>query len=511
MGDIIDSRDPLSHRGRAAPLATTVMVVGIMTIIVAGLGALMLMAYLSRPIADDYSALVAVNRNGLGSFWNDYSTLSGRYTNIVIYAYSYLALGARALWAVPLVLTAVLLIALGYLGHRSVALTGSRRSMTGAVVGVGTGVAAIALQPSVYDIFVWYTSSTLYLASLAAVAAAAALTLAALCASGRNRIVLSALAAVAVFALEGLSETSATYVVGIAIVALVFSLTVFRSRLAASRTIIAVMTVVAIAGLLVSSLAPGRSGRVAVQTIGQSVGIGPIIISSLQDVGALLAHFATLRSLGLVALGLLLGHVLPSLRFRTRVIIVAGAAMATFSASFITNALVLYGYNGGAIPLRALAFPTMILAVAVVISTAAVVAGVASRGALSSSLVAALVLVCSAGFLFGWKGEATRLVEAESLRASLFDARGFDVAHQVAEKKTVIAITPLPILVLDTETTDYLIPGSSGPAWTEPGIRAYYGISGLKSQATEQPRTYCLPDFVNTYWNIKSCQELVTR
>jgi len=247
---------------------------------------------------------------------------------------------------------------------------------------------------------------------------------------------------------------------------------------------------------------------VSIQTLGEPIGIPAILRSAVADIPNFLHYFAGPIVLIVIAVGIGFGLVLPAMSVRTRVIVSGLSVLTSVAAVISTSALVHYGYNGGAVPFRAWAFPTAVFVVSLVALIAVAIAGFTWWHAATVGVAGAVIVAALAGYGIGWKSLSSETVGAVVLRAQLIDARAADIGEQLKAGATTIEIMPAPVLLEATESADYNLPGSSGPDWTDDYVAEYHGVFGIPTIPTAQQPTYCRSGFSNPYWAIRSCEEL---
>jgi hypothetical protein len=479
----------------------TVNLVAIVSVGTVALGVLIVLALLARPISDDFSALYRVAELGLSNIGFDLRDSSGRYSNVVLYVVGYLLFGNAALWIVPLAMLVALSSALAIVG---MLLSGSGQRPAGAICGAVAGILVTALQPGLFDVFAWYTSSTLYFASLSALATVIAVLLLAVRSHGKRRTFLVVTLGLAVLVHQGFSETTALYVIIVSFLAAVICLV---RRTAAWRGPALVLLGSSVVGFAMAFLAPGRENRLSGQ-LQQATDVVTILLSSIRDSVTFIQEFTSPSVLLLVALGAVLGTIVRPTDRRRALLAILGLLAFAGTAVLFTSLVVHAVSGGGDVPWRAWAFPSGACAIAIVGVVAVVVSRIPVRKRLSQVISGVVVLLCIAG-LVGWKPAATQTIVAESVRASAFDFRSASIAAQVASGAGEVAVVPLPILLPWTDTTDYLTPNSSIPIWSaEEGLRRYYGLDDSSTVGGKQLMTYCRPGFVEQYWAIKSCEQL---
>jgi hypothetical protein len=373
-------------------------------------------------------------------------------------------------------------------------------------VGTLSCFAFVAATPSVFDTFFWLSSAIHYSPPVALLLLNAVLVARLLVAwRARSRLfrgVVAGLACLSVFFAAGFNEIVTAIGIGLLAIALVFDLVTRRWR---CRSLLGLLTVAAVAGLVISYFAPGSSNRRALTMAGDPIKNG------LESVGS---YFTTLgeTSLGLVvglwfvvALATVAATVRPSKRLAAWTAI--GAVCLGAGGPVVTSFGV--GFAAGGIELRAQLVPTTLLGLGlalVLVACAWLVwgdrAGLASRWlSIAACLAAAIGLGATATDTLG-------LIRAEALRGQMVLQRDLAVADAVAAGETDITVLPAPILFAPAGATDISFhPGASNHM--EAGYRAYMRVPETTTfVVTQQPMGYCLATPPPPRAGAATCQQL---
>jgi hypothetical protein len=454
-------------------------------------------AAFAAPIADDYKYFARIDDNGVvGYVLLHMQVETGRYASAFAIALAYALAGPAATQVVPVLLLVGLSVAGGLLTREFLSARGPAIAL-GALLGP---VVALAVAPSVFDAYFWLTASLVYLPPLLLVPVAV---LAIRRAERPGRVgprrVWAAVSIVTVAISQGFNEPLAL----LTLIGLVgFLLAGLARPPRAEVALRAVLVVVALVGVLVLVLAPSQADRI------DDTGTGNLAVAIS---GAFYSPLQLLQSFGAGTWLLLLGGgvaiaVVARERLRTgRGLVPLALALVTVpvpASSFISC------FGTGWAAWRTYATGGALFGVGVVLLVAVAVATLpAPRPRFLLPLVASALLVVAMPPL---ALEASALIRAEALRASLMATRDADIAEQVASGAERVVVMPAPILVSPSDARDFEFAVEQSKDWFVPGYRAWFGIpSGTRFEyVTTPPPGYCLEGAPSPAPGILACDAI---
>jgi hypothetical protein len=160
-------------------------------------------------------------------------------------------------------------------------------------------------------------------------------------------------------------------------------------------------------------------------------------------------------------------------------------------------------------PLRAFSVPTTLFALCLSIIVAAATTFLispikqTSNHWINPALVVATILISLSAIQ-----ASLPTLQAVAMRANLYDSRDEAIQEQLASHQKTIYITPLPVLLDNTDAVD-LYYNSHTPSWLAGAFRQYYNIPNDTLLVFDsQPEGYCV-EYKNPIWfGTKTCNEL---
>jgi hypothetical protein len=474
-----------------------------------GAAYLALVAIYSRPIADDWTALVATRHLGLWSYVHgNWLTGSGRYTATIVLWVTTRLFGDAAVSVTPLLFVALFCVSVGYL------LSQTQRSRHGwpaalavASVALLVVVSITASAPSLFDSIGWLSGMVVDYAGFAAAAGVAAICtwLVSRDAAPWWSLPLAALA--------GMWAAGFEELVG-AILTLAAVLSFIHLRELGHRRAIPVAGAVGLgsaAGFALNVFSPGSELRASIQHAHISLPAAihtaahnlSFVYNDLHD-GVLLLAIATGVLMWLLAR--------PALTRRQRLWLLAWTGFLLVVPWLITSALTAWGgstESDDRSPFRAAFLITGSVALALIVLTIVALSLVPSLSERNRGALLALVLM--AGGLLGLAHKAAPILHAERMRAHAVELRSASVRNQLEAGTTAIRLRPAPLLTVYTQAYDLsFAPPSEQRAWIIEFLRSYYEIPAADHVviARTQPRGYCVPDVAASWVGVRSCQEL---
>jgi hypothetical protein len=476
----------------------------------AGLLYLALVAIYSRPIADDWTALVATRHLGLWSYVHgNWLTGSGRYTAMIVLWLASRLFGDAAVSVTPLLFVALFCVFVGYL------LSRYQTSLDGRPAGLGVGPLAVlivvsitASAPSLFDSIGWLSGMVVDYAGVVAATGVAAICTWLVSRDPAPRWSLPLAAAAAMLA-AGFEELVA------AILTLAAVLSVIHLRALRTRRAIPVAAAAGLgsaAGFALNVFSPASELRASVQHAQISLPAAvhtaahnlSFVYNDLHD-GVLILAVA-----GAALAWLLFGPIRGAV---ARSWVLAWTGFLAIVPWLVTSALTAWGgstESGDRSPFRAAFLITGSVSVAVTLLALVLVSCVPKllhrkRG------VALFCLVLAAAGTACVAHKAAPIITAERLRQHAVDRRDSSVREQLSENRTTIQVTPAPLLTVYTQALDLSFGHQNQQrSWLAIALRHYYEIPAsdrLEIVAT-QPASYCLPGVAASWLDVRSCQEL---
>lgn len=469
---------------------------------------LVFMALLARPIADDYTYFANDHISSPIKFAVDsYSSQTGRYGQAAFVSGLFRVFGEDSVKYGALIQLFVLLLvgtACIYLLMRS-----RRGKKAYAIIGLGLlgSLVALTATPSLFDSYLWLTSSTVYLASLIGLVATLCFALI-LYKKRRPPVWLYALFVIFVIVGQSFSEPTSVLLIASAFIAIFVTKYAYRNSRATLLSLLAFLA--SITGLLIVYLSPGSRNRQHVS--GSGFNFHNMFISSIHDLTHMLYLFTSWRLLLIIILSIGIASILPKMTKKNYIYTLSLSLLGVTLSPYILFVITRYSM-AGYIPLRSYTVPAAFTVISLALFVGTLLSLTAKRFAnlnnLSSAYIGLLFLLLPFSIITIYPLYA-HLLQAEAQRASLYDVRAYDIRQQLNSKITPISVAPAPILITDTEAIDFYY---NGPqiTWFENGFKKYYGIpQDSKLSYLSQPYAYCTNYSNPTWFGSLSCQEQTT-
>ncbi|WP_370647824.1 DUF6056 family protein [Leucobacter aridicollis] len=452
----------------------------------------MLLSLSATFVADDYSYLASIRNTGnaLQYIGEHYSGHNGRISQNTLVTVGFLLFGERVLQVFPFLFFVSLSVALAWVLALLLPLARRIVTLSVALGSVLTAVAFLAL-PSLFDSYLWLTSSTVYLGGLVAFLVSLGLTITLARRERRGPLVLGGYALV-LAAGQAFSEPVALLAIAAAGLWLVWEFI----RRDWSRLRLSLLACIAlIGGFLVVFLSPGTMARRA--AVDNEVGLRAVLFGPFEHYETLTAQLTWWILLLVLVAGVITAMNLsePSSvrRFALRGLALAaaifcGSTYGVFAVSAVASPIV---------PLRNFTVPGfgVVISAYIVAVVAATVLRSATRGARLSVVAVAgsVVAVCvAAPFAFA---TANVQLQGLALRESMLAERAAQL-DSVSVATASISVLAAPVLVV-SQAVEVENPPRKQTDWLLNSFRAWHGVDqGTRVVPVHTPPGYCLPDFV---------------
>lgn len=454
---------------------------------------LLLMSRLANPVADDYAYFTNLEAAGspLEHIATHYMTHNGRLAQNVVVTMSFVVFGKAAIQVIPALLLLGLAAAFGYLVYLLLP-TGSRSVPLSAAIGATVTALGLFAMPSIFDTYLWFTSSTVYICSIIALVVNSCLAIKMARADSLPAWLLT-LILCSMLLSQSFSEPAALLAVAAAGAWAVWEFVRKRWRvlLRASLSFVALVL-----GFLMVFFSPGTIARRA--ELDNPVSLRHVFLGALE-------HYPTLfeRIDGWVVALVLFAALVIAMNIGPLASPIAFHANAFAIASLIfggSTYLVFAASNFGStyFPYRNFTLPTFGLIVAITVAAAslfkAVIDSVPLSGLGRLALPAALTLGAIA--LPGALSAAALQMKALGVRDSAVAVREIEVSKQLQSGASTIFLRAAPVLVV-SEAVEVENPSVGQIPWLIEGVRAWYGIPAAREILVEGTgSTYCLREAV---------------
>lgn len=456
---------------------------------------LLFIAAMASPVADDYFYFSQIDAAGSAMAFaiEHFNTQNGRFVQALTVGVLYSAFGTHAVAIAPILLFLAIVIALAWNLRLLVPFAKQPWLSSFALAGSITAI-ALFMMPSMFDVFLWLTSSTVYLGSIAMVLIGSGLTITCL-RRPAARVFLVPLAALVLFAGQMFSEPTSLLAIGAWGLLLV---AVLVQRSWNLLWWVSILWASLIAGFLTSFFSPGTQSRRGV--VGEPLHLPSAAFNALTHFRELAASISPWMLLLLLAAVALAATNIDTARFTVRTSVFAALASLVMIFASTYGVFLISEVGSTYYPLRNFALPVFgsvlfgslfaVFAVTAVrqrfVRSSAPNLAVAGGAVLGSVLC---VLVAAPSVLGFVSLQANHL----GMRASMIEYRDASVAAQIELGADPVVVPAAPVL-MRSEATDILNPEEAQVEWVITPYRALAGIPAaavLEFQHT--PASYCLP------------------
>lgn len=482
----------------------------IITICLVILAPFLVMAIFNQPIADDY-VFFSMDRPGnpFTTVTESYLNWSGRLSPTFLISIFYHFWGSKtpAIMAifllVSLVIVSVWFIKVFFKQVKARDLPCSQALALGLLM---TSLIMLSAY-SIYDSYLWLTSSTIYITSIICVIAVVTLTIQLF-----TKPVITwfnwLIYIVSLIFTAFCCEITTIYLVGsfgfsLIIYGLVKRFKFFKLNKVTKHNIrvLVVGIVVVVACLLAIYFSPGsvkRRQREHSFFSWQKVFIEPLF--QIARLGYLMTWERVLLVIGG---GLALATVLPKLRPRQAVGVVASIVIYLLTISYVFYLIM--GYSlGGYIPLRAYIVPAGIILIGVTVILAVLLREYSTN--ITYLLDIVMILVLTGAVATSYRVYKP-IIRAVVLRHDAYITREIDLRQQANHTGSAIRVVPLPILLQDSEAQDIAF-NNIQAKWVTEAFKQYYHLSNdVMLVSLPQDEHYCTISQKNTpyYYGAQTC------
>lgn len=482
----------------------------IITICLVILAPFLVMAIFNQPIADDY-VFFSLDHPGnpFATVAESYLNWSGRLSPTFLISVFYHFWGSKtpAIMAifllVSLVIVSVWFIKVFFKQVKARALPRSQ------VLALGLLMTSLIMLSaySIYDSYLWLTSSTIYITSI--ICAIAVITLTTRLFTKPAITWLDWLVYIASLMFTAFCcEITTIYLVGsfgfsLIVYGMIKRFKLFKLKKTTKHNIrVLVVGMVITAGcLLIIYFSPGSIKRR--QTSHSIFDWQKVFIEPLFQIAKLGYLVTWERVLLVIGSGVTLATVLPGLRSRQTISVVASIVIYLLAISYVFYLIM--GYSlGGYIPLRAYIIPAGIILIGV-----AVILAVLLRKC--SANITYLLDITMILALIGAVATSYRvykpIIRAVVLRHDAYITREIDLRQQTNRTSSAIRVAPLPILLQDSEAQDIAF-NNIQAKWVTKAFKQYYHLSNdVMLVSLPQDEHYCTISQKDTpyYYGAQTC------
>ena len=462
-----------------------IVALAVLTALVAG--TFLYFAARASIIADDFSYfnVYAHQGNPFTYVVDHYLTHNGRIGQASLFAFTYALLGQSAIQLVPALMFLTLVAAVAYIMRRLVSFEQSpivvSHSLATLIVAGG-----LVLSPSMFDSYLWLTSSTVYLGGLTFTALTFCL---AFFLAERKITIRGALALALAATWAGMFTEPLTICTGIAgFLLLVAGL---LRREATLRLVGGALWLGSLLGFALIYFSPGTMARR--EYYGTEISLTGILKNLPSDLSLFFGHSSDWGYL-LIAISALSLYALsaPTWRASLHPLRLMGLALAVFAIYFLAHT-VIAKTGSPTIALRTFTNPAFAMAITSMLGLLALVRLVSPHKAKVPALLGAGVLALLT--LLPATSYTATTAAALNLRAEHLELRGESIAQQRAEKSADEPIEFVPVrIALVSEAVDLQPAGAPQIEWVINAISTWYGVDDVSRVVViPEPADYCLP------------------
>lgn len=463
---------------------------------------LVVLALLTKPIADDYSYFSHPLIHNPILFTADFFVnQTGRYAQGALVSILHRLFGDASTVVGPILLLAGLVASSTWLGYLLLAKR-SYRFLWALTVGSFASCVLILSAPSIFDTFLWLTSSTVYVASL--IASILVVSLAIWLYQRRPNKWWYVFFFVFTFVAQSFSEPTSAILIAASIITA--GGYVFYKNKRVLYISLATFTASTL-GFLTVYLSAGSRNRQ--HASGSEFNLNEMFVAPLHDFSFVWHYLNSWRFFLILALAILIAQLLPKLTKKQSVRVAAISLVGSILPLYILFVITHYSM-GSYIPLRSYTVPIALLVIGVAVAIAIGISQLQftlrkkeDRQLLFTvlgvlSCIAAIVAVTPSMVAIG---------RAEALRSSIHDTRETAMYQQLAQRKQPLEVLPAPLIIQDSEAIDFRYNSPTQISWFTDGFRRYYGIpEDTELRFTSQPPAgYCLRGHSTPWYGVSGC------
>lgn len=437
-------------------------------------------------IADDYSYFQVYRQadNPVSAVVHHYLTHNGRLGQATFFAFTFALMGEAALKIVPALMLLTMITTVAYIVRRLSVLNVAPLTVSHSLAAVFV-IGALVLSPSMFDSYLWLTSSTVYLGGLTFTLMTFAL---ALSLRGKDVSLLGALGLTASALWAGTFTEPLTICTGI--VGFLLLLEGWRTSKKSLRRVGLSLWIGSLIAFALIYFSPGTMARR--EYYGTEISLSAILKSMPGNLSLFSEHSQEwgyiLIGISVLALwGLTESTWRESLRLGRLLIL----AFTIFTIYFFGQ-IMIARTGSPDIALRTFTNPAFALAASFGLFVFTIVKVVASRRSSQLPLVTAVIL---AG-LACWSAVpyAQTVSQALTMRAEQLELREQSVANQLSVENggTKVELVPLNTPLV-SEAVDLNYKDAPQIEWVLDAISTWYGVNPDQVVIGDQPEGYCLP------------------
>lgn len=482
----------------------------IITICLVILAPFLVMAIFNQPIADDY-VFFSLDHPGnpFATVAESYLNWSGRLSPTFLISVFYHFWGSKT----PAIMAIFLLVSLAVVSVRFIKVffrqVKARDLPCSQALALGLLMTSLIMLSaySIYDSYLWLTSSTIYITSIICAIAVVTLTIQLFTKpviTWSNWLIYIASLIFTAFC----CEITTIYLVGgfgfsLIIYGLVKRFKLFKLKKTTKHNIrVLVVGMVIVAGcLLIIYFSPGSVKRR--QTSHSIFDWQKVFIEPLFQIAKLGYLVTWERVLLVVGSAIALAIVLPKLRPRQTIGVVVSIVIYLLAISYVFYLIM--GYSlGGNIPLRSYIIPAGIILIGVAIILAVLLREYSTN---ITYLLDITMILALAGAVATSYRVYKPIIRAVILRHDAYITREIGLRQQANRTGSAIRVTPLPILLQDSEAQDIAF-NNIQAKWVTEAFKQYYHLSNdVMLVGLPQDEHYCTISQKDTpyYYGAQTC------
>ena len=482
----------------------------IITICLVILVPFLVMALFNQPIADDYVFFSQKHPgNPFVTMADSYLHWTGRLSPNFLVSIFYHFFSNKT----PAIMAMFLLVSLAVVSIRFIKVffgrVKARNLPCSQALALGLLMASLIMLSaySIYDSYLWLTSSTIYITSIICAIAVITLTIRLFTKpviTWFNWLVYIASLIFTAFC----CEITTIYLVGsfsfsLIVYGLIKRFKLFKLKKTTKHNIrVLVVGMVIVAGcLLIIYFSPGSIKRR--QTSHSIFDWQKVFIEPLFQIARLGYLVTWERVLLVIGGGLALATVLPKLRPRQAISVVASIVIYLLTISYVFYLIM--GYSlGSYIPLRAYIIPAGIILIGVTAILAVLLRECSTN--ITYLLDIAMLLVLAGAVATSYRVYKP-IIRAVVLRHDAYITREIDLRQQANHTSSAIRVVPLPILLQNSEAQDIAF-NNIQAKWVTEAFKQYYHLSNdIMLVSLPQDEHYCTISQKNTpyYYGAQTC------
>lgn len=486
----------------------TIAIVGAVAI----LAPLLIMALFNKPIADDFAFFSeAQSDNPIVTAARFYLDENGRAGHGFFTATLYGLFGERAVVVGAIVLLIGLALSLIWLARTILVKILDDKTPWPKVIALGLWSTAVVIlsSRSLYDSYLWLTSSTVYITGIIGSVIIAILAIN-LFLSNRLRWWHLVGFGVVIIINSYFNEITDVYLVGTFIFALIvyglvkkFNICELKTKKRKNTSVLVVGLIVSTVAFLMLYLSPGSNERRSLMN--SSFDIYAMFIQPLSQMVDFKYLLSPQIALSVGVLALLVTGILP--KTSAKQVAFSMIAGLVYLLAIVYVFCVINGYaQDGYIALRSYIIPASVVGVVGSIMISIIVSKLIGNTMVLNILITLLIMAIIPVTYMYYKP----IIQAVVIRHDAFVTRANSIRRQVSSDNGVVEVEALPVLLVDTEAQDLGFNGIQED-WVTKAFKRYYDMSeSTKLVYLPQDNHYCTNDATETpyYFGAKPCFDI---